>query len=95
MKDSYQKICLSQFFFVSLQLIINQIISKDMKEKIEQLFGWLFIITILLLWPVFLLNGLLHNVRRLFDRNYHKKWSDIAEKINGQLSDKGEVETPS
>ena len=94
MKDSYQKICLSQFFFVSLQ-IINQIISKDMKEKIEQLFGWLFIITILLLWLVFLLNGLLHNVRRLFDRNYHKKWSDIAEKINGQLSDKGDVETPS
>ena len=94
MKDSYQNIWLSQFFFVSLQ-IINQIISKDMKEKIEELFGWLFIITILLLWPVFLLNGLLHNVRRLFDRNYHNKWADIAEKINGQLSDQGEVETPS
>ena len=94
MKDFYQKIWLSQFFFVSLQ-IINQIISKVMKEKIEELFGWLFIITILFLWQVFLLNGLLHNVRRLFDRNYHKKWSDIAEKINGQLSDKGEVETPS
>ena len=65
------------------------------KEKIEELFGWLFIITIVLLWLVFCLNGLLHNVRRLFDKDYNKKWSEIAEKINSQLSDQGADETPS
>lgn len=52
------------------------------KEKIEELFGWLFIIILLLLLPVFCLNGLFHNVRRLFDKDYNKKWSEIAEKIN-------------
>ena len=74
---------------------INQVISKVMfKEKIEELFGWLFIITLLLLLPVFCLNGLFHNIRRLFDKDYNKKWSEIAEKINSQLSEKGADETP-
>ena len=66
-----------------------------MKEKIEQLFGWLFMITLLLMFPIFCLNGLFHNVRRLFDRNYEKKWEEIADKINGQLSEQGVDETPS
>ena len=100
MKDSYQKIWLFQFFFVPLHhqnnISINQVISKVMfKNKIEELFGWLFIITIVLLWPVFWLNGFVHNVRRLFDKDYNKKWSEIAEKINSQLSDQGVDETPS
>lgn len=64
------------------------------KEKIEEIFGWLFIIIILLLFPIFCLNGLLHNVRRLFDKDYNKKWSEIAAEINSQLSDKGVDETP-
>ena len=66
-----------------------------MKEKIEQFFGWLFIITLLLMFPIFCLNGLFQNVRRLFDRNYDKKWSEIADKINSQLSEQGVDETPS
>lgn len=65
------------------------------KEKIEEIFGWLFIIIILLMFPIFCLNGLLHNVRRLFDKDYSKKWSEIAEKINSQLSDQGVDENPS
>ena len=92
MKDSYQKIWSFQIKSLSLHYhnnnSINQIITKLMfKEKIEEIFGWLFIITLLLLLPVFCLNGLLHNVRRLFDKDYNKKWSEIAEKINSQLSD--------
>ena len=75
---------------------INQIITKVMfKNKIEELFGWLFIITIVLLWPVFCLNGLFHNVRRMFDKDYNKKWSEIATEINSQLSEQGVDETPS
>ena len=54
------------------------------KNKIEEIFGWLFIITIVLLWPVFCMNSLLHNVRRMFDKDYNKKWSESAEKINSQ-----------
>lgn len=65
------------------------------KEKIEEIFGWLFIIIILLLFPIFCLNGLLHNVRRLFDKDYNKKWSEIASKINSQLSEQGVDESPS
>ena len=100
MKDSYQKIWLFQIKSLSLHhhnnISINQVISKVMfKNKIEEIFGWLFIITIVLLWPVFCLNGLLHNVRRLFDKEYNKKWSEIAEKINNQLSEQGVDETPS
>ena len=100
MKDSYQKIWSFQIKSLSLHYhnnnSINQVISKVMfKEKIEELFGWLFIITIVLLWPVFCLNGLLHNVRRLFDKDYNKKWSEIAAEINSQLSDQGVDETPS
>ena len=100
MKDSYQKIWLSQFFFVPLHHqnnnSINKIITRVMfKEKIEEIFGWLFIIIILLLFPIFCLNGLLHNVRRLFDKDYNKKWSEIASKINSQLSEQGVEETPS
>ena len=92
MKDSYQKIWSFQIKSLSLHYhnnnSINQVISKVMfKEKIEELFGWLFIIILLLLLPVFCLNGLFHNVRRLFDKDYNKKWSEIAEKINSQLSD--------
>ena len=99
MKDFYQKIWLFQFFFVPLyhqnNISINQIITKVMfKEKIEEIFGWLFIIIILLMFPIFCLNGLFHNVRRLFDKDYNKKWSEIAEKINSQLSEKGADETP-
>ena len=100
MKDSYQKIWSFQIKSLSLHYhnnnSINQVISKVMfKEKIEEVFGWLFIITLLLLLPVFCLNGLFHNVRRLFDKDYNKKWSEIAEKINSQLSDQGVDETPS
>ena len=100
MKDSYQKIWLFQIKTLPLHhhnnISINQIITKVMfKNKIEEIFGWLFIITIVLLWPVFCLNGLLHNVRRLFDKDYNKKWSEIAEKINSQLSEQGVDETPS
>ena len=65
------------------------------KNKIEEIFGWLFIIIILLLFPIFCLNGLLHNVRRLFDKDYNKKWSEIASKINSQLSEQGVDESPS
>ena len=94
MKDSYQKIWSFQIKSLSLHYhnnnSINQVISKVMfKEKIEELFGWLFIIILLLLLPVFCLNGLFHNVRRLFDKDYNKKWSETAEKINRQLSDQG------
>ena len=100
MKDSYQKIWSFQIKSLSLHYhnnnSINQVISKVMfKEKIEELFGWLFIIILLLLLPVFCLNGLFHNVRRLFDKDYNKKWSEIAEKINSQLSDQGVDETRS
>ena len=99
MKDSYQKIWLFQIKSLSLHQknnnSMNQIISKVMKEKIEQFFGWLFIITLLLMFPIFCLNGLFQNVRRLFDRNYDKKWSEIADKINSQLSEQGVDETPS
>ena len=100
MKDSYQKILLYQIKILPLHhhnnISINQVISKVMfKNKIEELFGWLFIITIVLLWPVFCLNGLLHNVRRLFDKDYNKKWSEIAAEINSQLSEQGVDETPS
>ena len=87
MKDYYQKIWLFQIKSLSLHHhnnnSINQIITKVMfKNKIEELFGWLFIIILLLLLPVFCLNGLFHNVRRMFDKDYNKKWTEIAEKIN-------------
>ena len=100
MKDFYQKIWLSQFFFVPLHhqnnISINQVISKVMfKNKIEEIFGWLFIITIVLLWPVFCLNGLLHNVRRMFDKEYDREWSEIESRFNTQLSEQGVDETPS
>ena len=65
------------------------------KEKIEEIFGWLFIITIVLLWPVFCLNGLLHNVRRMFDKEYDREWSEIESRFNTQLSEQGVDETPS
>ena len=65
------------------------------KNKIEEIFGWLFIITIVLLYPVFWVNGFVHNVRRLFDKDYNKKWSEIASKINSQLSEQGVDESPS
>ena len=100
MKDSYQKIWSFQIKSLSLHHhnnnSINQIITKVMfKEKIEELFGWLFIIILLLMLPIFCLNGLFYNVKRLFDKDYKKKWSEIAKKINSQLSDKGDDETPS
>lgn len=100
MKDNCFKIWLFQFFFVPLHhhnnISINQVISKVMfKEKIEEIFGWLFIIIILLMFPIFCLNGLFHNVRRLFDKDYNKKWSEIAAEINSQLSEQGVDETPS
>ena len=100
MKDSYQKIWLFQIKSLPLyhhnNNSINQVISKVMfKNKIEEIFGWLFIITIVLLWPVFCLNGLFHNVRRMFDKDYNKKWSEIAAEINSQLSEQGVDETPS
>ena len=44
----------------------------EFKEKIDKFFGWLFIITIVLLYPVFWLNGLVHNVRRMIDKNTTK-----------------------
>lgn len=55
------------------------------ETKIDILFGWLFLVTILLLYPIFLLNDLVHNIRRMFDKKYNKKWLDIASKINNQL----------
>ena len=87
MKDYYQKIWLFQIKCVPLHhqnnISINQVISKVMfKNKIKEIFGWLFIITIVLLWPVFCLNGLLHNVRRMFDKEYDKEWSEIESRFN-------------
>ena len=99
MKDFYQKVWLSQFFFVPLHHqnnnSINQIILIVMKEKNEEIFGWLFIITIVLLYPVFWLNGFVHNVRRLFNKKYDKEWSEIESRFNSQLNEQGVDETPS
>lgn len=100
MKDFHQKIWLYQIKTLSLHYhnnnSINKIITRFMfKEKIEEIFGWLFIITIVLLYPVFWLNGFVHNVRRLFDKKYDKEWSEIESRFNSRLSEQGEVETPS
>ena len=99
MKDSYQKIWLFQIKSLPLYhyktISINQIIIVMFKNKIEEIFGWLFIITIVLLYPVFRLNGFVHNVRRLFDKKYDKEWSEIESRFNSELSDQGVDETPS
>ena len=56
------------------------------KEKIDKFFGWLFIITIVLLYPVFWLNGLVHNVRRMIDKKYNEEWLEIESRFNSQLN---------
>lgn len=99
MKDSYQKIWSFHLFFVPLHHqnnnSINQITSKVMKGKIEKLFGWLFIITIVLLYPVFWLDGFVHNVRRLFNKKYDKEWKEIESRLNSHLNNRGVDKTPS
>ena len=65
------------------------------KEKIDKFFGWLFIITIVLLYPVFWLNGLVHNVRRMIDKKYNEEWLEIESRFNSQLNNQEVIDTTS
>ena len=65
------------------------------KEKIDKFFGWLFIITIVLLYPVFWLNGLVHNVRRMIDKKYNEEWLEIESRFNSQLNSQEMIDTTS
>lgn len=65
------------------------------KEKIDKFFGWLFIITIVLLYPVFWLNGVVHNVRRMIDKKYNEKWLEIESRFNSQLNSQEVIDTTS
>ena len=56
------------------------------KEKIDKFIGWLFIITIVLLYPVFWLNGLVHNVRRMIDKKYNEEWLEIESRFNSNIT---------
>lgn len=65
------------------------------KEKIDKFFGWLFIITIVLLYPVFWLNELVHNVRRMIDKKYNEEWLEIESRFNSQLNNQEMIDTTS
>lgn len=65
------------------------------KEKIDNFFGWLFIITIVLLYPVFWLNRLVHNVRRIIDKKYNEEWLEIESRFNSQLNDQEMIDATS
>lgn len=65
------------------------------KEKIDKFFGWLFIITIVLLYPVFWLNGVVHNVRRMIDKKYNEEWLEIESRFNSQLNSQEVIDTTS
>ena len=65
------------------------------KEKIDKFFGWLFIITIVLLYPVFWLNGLVHNVRRMINKKYNEEWLEIESRFNSQLNNQEVIDTTS
>ena len=63
------------------------------KEKIDKFFGWLFITIIVLLYPVFWLNGLVHNVRRMIDKKYNEEWLEIESRFNSQLNSQEAIDT--
>lgn len=65
------------------------------KEKVDKFFGWLFITIIVLLYPVFWLNGLVHNVRRMIDKKYNEEWLEIESRFNSQLNNQEVIDTTS